>query len=250
VSWLETVSPSFTARHEQRDGDDAVAVLELLEGTRERLLGAFTAIPEEIAVVLHGSELQLKLAQPMLPVVRALTAPSMRRYQVGWFTRREVHVLAPRLLEPRASAVAGSREMVMLAPAVLYAALVVGTINPGLIPPFRPPHAIRTLRWAWLAAGAAQYFAGQVQFARPAIARRLREGRAPSFPPGLRDAALLGGTVFDLLALEEGDEAAVTLASRLPAVGPELTLRSAFRGRSLLESELRWRRHLGELAEP
>ena len=31
----------------------------------------------------------------------------------------------------------------------------------------------------------------------------------PSFPPGRRDAALLGGTVFDLLAREEGDRACV-----------------------------------------
>ena len=39
---------------------------------------------------------------------------------------------------------------------------------------------------------------------RPAIARRLRERASPSFPPTARDAALLGGTVFDLLSRESG----------------------------------------------
>ncbi|HEV2653594.1 MAG TPA: hypothetical protein VGT82_01490, partial [Ktedonobacteraceae bacterium] len=63
------------------------------------------------------------------------------------------------------------------------------------------------LRWAWLLDGGGRWLAGQTVHARPAIARRLREGRRPSFPPGLRDAALLGGTVIDLLAREEGERA-------------------------------------------
>jgi hypothetical protein len=247
---LETASPSFLARHELRDSDDAIAVLELLEGIRERLQEAFGTAPHDVAVVLHGSVVQLSLSQPLLPVVRALTGPAMRRYQVGWFARGEVHVLAPRLLEERASAVPGSREMVMLAPAVLYAALVIGSVNPALPPPFRPGTIVRSLRWAWLVAGAPAYFAGQVPYARAAIARRLREGRAPSFPPDLHDAALLGPTVFDLLALEEGPQAAVALASRLPNDGPQRSMRSIFRGRSLLESEVVWRQHLHRLAEP
>ena len=47
---------------------------------------------------------------------------------------------------------------------------------------------------------------------RPAVTRRLRESGTPAFPPGRRDAALLGGTVFDLLAREEGERACVALA--------------------------------------
>ena len=106
--------------------------------------------------------------------------------------------------------------MNLLAPAALYAQVVIGANNPGLPPPFRPGTFRRYLRWAWLAAGAAQYFSGQTPHARPAIARRLHEGPRPAFPPGIRDAMLLGGTVVDLVAREEGEEAAVRLACRPP----------------------------------
>jgi hypothetical protein len=250
VSWVETTSPSFTARHEQRDSDDAVSVLELLEATRERLSDAFPAVPAEVAVILHGSEAQLAMAQPYLPLLRRLTAPAGRRYLVGWFSSGEVHVLAPRLLARRASNVAGSREMVMLSPAALYAQLVVGENNRLLPPPFRPASFSRYIRWAWLAAGAAQYFSGQTAFARPAIARRLREGPTPDFPPGVRDAPLLGGTVYDLLVHEEGTQAAVTLASRLPPGGSRQALLDAFHGRPLLHTEGAWRAHLAWMAAP
>ena len=141
-------------------------------------------------------------------------------------------MLAPRLLARRASAVPGSRELLMLAPRALYAAVVVGANNPELPPPFRPASFMRYLRWAWLAQGAAQYLSGQVPHLRPAIARRLHEGPRPDFPPGMRDAALLGGTVFDLLAREEGGAAAVGLACRpLHPDGAEAALVKAFGGR-------------------
>jgi hypothetical protein len=250
VPWTETRSPSFTARHEERDARDAVSVLELLEGTRERLADAFRLVPEDVAVILHTSQLQLALAQPYLPILRALTAPAGRRYLAGWFSRGEVHVLAPRLLARRASNVAGSREMVMLSPASLYAQLVVAANNERLPPPFRVAGFLRYVRWAWLAAGAAQYFSGQTVYARPAIARRLREGRPPAFPPGVADATLLGGSLFDLLAEESGEAAAVGLASSLPAGGAQAALRQAFPGRNLVNTEGEWRAHLARLAEP
>src|SRR6185295_13895632 len=100
----------------------------------------------------------------------------------------------------------------MLTPVAMYASIVIGANNPDLPPPFTPGSFRRLARWAWLAQGAAQYFAGQVSHLRPAIALRLREGRAPAFPPSRRDAPLLGGTVFDLLAREEGDTACARLA--------------------------------------
>jgi hypothetical protein len=250
MPWVETTSPHFAARHELVDEDDVVEVLELLESTRERLGGAFARMPDEISVVIHGGQLQLALAQPYLPIIRRLTSPAARRYLVGWFSRREIHVLAPRLLRARASNVPGSLEMAMLAPAALYAQIVVGTNNPQLPPPFRPGPFVRYLRWAWLAAGAAQYFSGQTAFARPAIARRLREGPRPKFPPGLRDAALLGGTVLDLVAREEGENAAVRLACRLPPGGSRQALLEAFQGRPLVHTEGTWRAHLAKLAGP
>lgn len=250
MTWVETASPSFSARHEARDADDAVSVLELLEGTRERLADAFPVLPGEVAVVLHSSVAQVAFAQPALPIVRQLTSPAGRRYLAGWISSREVHVLAPRLLAERASNVRGSREMLMLTPASLYAQLVVAANNRRLPPPFTPRRFAAYVRWAWLVAGAGQYFSGQTVYARPAIARRLREGRSPSFPPAVADAWLLGGSVFDLLASERGEDAAVQLAMSLPSGGAREALRHAFAGRPLTESEAVWRAHLAHIAEP
>lgn len=249
MAWVETASPSFTARHAEQDAGQVVEVLELLEGTRERLAGVFADLPGELAVVVHPSAAQLSLAQPAVPLLRRLTAPAARRYVAGWFTAREIHVLAPRLLEVRASSVPGSREMLLLTPAALYAQLVAGLANPTLPPPFRPAMIRRYLPWAWLGAGAGQWFSGQTAHARPAIARRLREGPEPAFPPGIRDAQLLGGSVLDLLAREEGERAVVRLATE-PPDGVRRTLERAFRGRSLGHSEGAWRSHLARMAGP
>jgi len=248
MSWVETESPNFTARHEERDADDVVELLGLLEGTRARMAEAFPAVPDRVGVVIHDSNTALALAQPYIPVVRQLTAPAARRYLVGWFGRDTVHALAPRILRERASNVPGSEEMALRAPAAYYALLVVGHNNPQLPPPFRLGRFIRYLRWAWLPNGAAQWFSGQTAFARPAIARRLREGPEPSFPPSLRDSILLGGTVFDLIAREEGEEEAVKVACRLPPGGPKRALVYAFKGRPLVHTEGTWRAHLARIA--
>ena len=53
-------------------------------------------------------------------------------------TAEELHVLAPRRLATRASNVEGSVEMLMLAPAALFARRVVGAANAQLPPPFGP----------------------------------------------------------------------------------------------------------------
>jgi hypothetical protein len=249
VSWVESTSASFHARHDSEDADDAARVLDQLEVTRARLERLFPRTVGELTAVLHGSTLSLNLAQPYLVVARALTAPAARRYQAGWAGSREIHLLAPRALEARASGAPGSREALMLTPSVLYAAAVVGASSPDLPPPFSPASFARQLRWAWLAQGAAQHFGGQVPHLRAAIARRLREGGAPAFPPGARDAALLGGTVFDLLAREQGDRACVRLATLpLPAGGPPAALHKAFGERENRHTEGTWRAHLTRLA--
>jgi hypothetical protein len=246
VPWVETTSPNFSARHELRDEDDVAGVLELLEDTRERLAETFTTRPGETTVVVHGSPASLALAQPYLPLLQRLTAPASRRYLAGWTTARELHLLAPRRLEARASNVPGSREMALLAPAGLYAQMLVGNTNPRLAPPWRPRATLRTVRWAWLALGAGQYFGGQTSYARPAVGRRLREGGEPSFPPGVRDAALLGGTVLDLLARERGEEAVVDLVRALHPDGPGAALEQAF-GRDLVHTGGVWRAHLATM---
>jgi len=249
MPWVESASQSFSARHEQADAEGAEQVLAQLEDTRRHLAQRFPRTPAGVAVVLHASGLELALAQPYLPLLRALTAPAGRRYLAGWFSGTELHVLSPRALRSRASSVPGSREMLELTPAALYAQLVVAASNDRLPPPFRPASFARYVRWAWLPAGAGQYFSGQTAFARPAIATRLREGPPPSFPPGVRDATVLGGTVFDLVTHERGEAAAVELAGRMPNSGPAEALRHALPGRRHHEIEEAWRAHLVRMAE-
>ena len=128
----------------------------------------------DVSVVFHRSSPLLDLAHPLVPVERLLTASAARRYVVGSTSRQTIHVLAPGVLLARASNVAGSREMLARAPDVLYTRLVVGLNNRRLPPPSTPGRLRHRLRWAWLVEGAARYFAGQVEHARPAIARRLR----------------------------------------------------------------------------
>jgi hypothetical protein len=246
VPWSESSSAHFEARHEASDERGAAGVLELLESTRQSLARVFPRIPEEVAVVLHAGTGALSLAAPLLPLAWAASDATSRRYLAGWCAGRTLHVLAPAALERRASSVPDSRDMLMLTPAALYAQLVVATNNRRLPPPLRPSH----LRWAWLVWGAGAHFSGQTVFARAAIARRLREDPAPRFPPALRDAALLGGTIFDLLERERGAEAAVSLAFTRPEGSAARALEHAFSGRELIHSQGIWRAHLARLAAP
>jgi hypothetical protein len=243
---MESASETFVARHDERDADDAERVLAQLEHARDRLEERFPARPGELAVVLHSSAALLDAAQPWLPIARRLTAPAARRYVVGWAGERELHVLAPRLLAHRASNVEGSLEMLMLAPAALLARRYVAEGHPALPPPFRPRRLARWSRWAWLVEGAAQWLSGQTRHVHPAVARRLREGPEPEFPPSRADAVLLGGTVFDLLAREEGERACVTLARGPHPDGPGRALEIAF-PRALRHTERAWRSHLARL---
>ena len=250
MAWLETASDTFVARHDERDAPDVERVLGQLEHARSRLDERFPARVGELAVVIHGSAAQLDAAEPWLPLQRRLTAPAGRRYLVGWAAERELHVLAPRLLAQRASNVEGSLELLMLAPAALLARRYVAANHAGMPPPFGPRSFARWLRWAWLLEGAAQYFSGQVRHVRPAVTRRLRESGTPAFPPGRRDAALLGGTLFDLLAREEGERACVALACGPHRDGARGALTRAFGGRGLRHTEAAWRSHLVRLGEP
>jgi hypothetical protein len=237
MPWLETASESFVARHDERDAAEAARVLAQLEYTRARLQKRLEVDLGELAVVIHGSSAQLNAAQPWLPVERALTAPAARRYVVGAATQTELHVLSPRLLARRASNVVGSLEMLMLTPSALLAKRALGSERRG-------PFARLAGRSAWRREGAAQHLAGQTKHLRPAIALRLHEGPTPSFPPGRRDALLLGGTIFDLLAREEGERACDELAR---APDPVAALEGAFHGRPLRHTEQAWRSHLARL---
>jgi hypothetical protein len=241
MSWLETASETFVARHERRDAEDAERVLAQLEYARPRLQRRLGAEIGELAVVLHPTSAQLDAAQPWLPLQRARTAPAARRYVVGRVTDGELHVLAPRVLAARASNVEGSLELLMLAPTALFAK--------RLLTPERRRRGRRAApgEVPWRLEGAAQFFSGQTRHVRPAVVLRTHDGPKPSFPPSRRDALLLGGTVFDLLAREEGEEACVKLAL---APDPAQALERAFHGRPLRQTEQAWRSHLARLARP
>jgi hypothetical protein len=192
---------------------------------------------------MHPGTAALALAQPWLPLARVFTAPAARRYLAGWFGTNEIHVLAPGALEKRASALPESLEALRLSPMHEYAHLVIGANNPQLPPPFSPRSFARYVRWAWLAEGAATHFSGQAPLLRPAIVRRLREGRPPSFPPSARDAQLLGGTIFGLVEDAYGATAAVELVSRLDAGGAAAAIERVF-ARAPREVEPDWREYL------
>jgi hypothetical protein len=244
VAWVESESRSFRARHPSTHADDADRVLHSLERTREYLSQYFPRTVDGISVVFHPGVPSLAMARPLMPLAWLAAAPASRRYVAGWCGPDELHVLLPDALEARASTVPGSREMLARAVPALYARRVIVENNPDVPRRLSPRRAGVELRWAWMLEGAARWFGGQTAHARPAIARRLREGRRPAFPPAVRDAALLGGTVIDLLVAEEGERAAARLASRLHPHGPRGALREAFGGRSLARTEDAWRSHL------
>ncbi|MGN6871328.1 MAG: hypothetical protein ACTHMY_23270 [Solirubrobacteraceae bacterium] len=247
MAWVESASPSFTARHESTHADDADRVLYSLEQTREYLAAYFPRTVEGISVVFHPSVGSLATARPLLPLRWIAASPAGRRYVAGWAGPHELHVLLPDALEARASTVPGSREMLARAVPALYARRVIVENNQDLPRRLSPRRMPIEARWAWLLEGAARWFGGQTAHARPAIARRLRDGRRPAFPPGLRDAPLLGGTVIDLLVRERGEPVAAELACRLHPHGPRGALRDAFGGRSPARTEEAWREHLGRL---
>src|SRR5215207_5146615 len=136
--------------------------------------------------------------------------------------------------------------MLMLAPSALLARHALARRHPGFPPPLGPLRLRRWMGAAWFVEGAAQWLSGQTKHVRPAVARRLREGPAPAFPPTRADALLLGGTVFDLLAREEGDRAAVAMTR----AAPDEALATAFGRRRTRHTEAAWRSHLSHLAAP
>jgi hypothetical protein len=247
VSWVESHSLSFSARHDSAEARDAAAVLDSLESFREALAGRFEHTPDEVAVVLHPRSAALALAHPWLPLARLVSAPAGRRYFAGWFSETAIHVLSPRALERRASNVAGSREALLLAPRHEYAHVVIGANNPDLPPPFSPAAFRRYVHWAWLCEGAATWLSGQTPQLRAAIVRRLRESGRPEFPPPARDAMLLGGTIFAMLEREGGTAAATGLATAPLESGPRSLLVDAF-GRPLAQIERDWRDELDSLS--
>lgn len=245
MPWTETESLSFVARHEEGDEECAERTLDALEDLRLRLEERFDEAPGEITVVLHPSSGWLSAAHPFLVAARLVTAPAGRRYLAGWATRNELHVLNDEALEQRAGGEDSLRALLGTA-SRLYAQLVIADQNGKTPPPWGPGSFLRYARWAWMVEGGAQYFAGQVGAFRPAVLRRLNEGPEPKFPPGARDATILGGTIFDMLDAEVGRAACELVVSRVRKDGPQPALEVAF-GVDSETIEAAWREYLAGL---
>jgi hypothetical protein len=231
--------------------DDALRVLSSLERLRGRLSESFPRQVDDLTVVLHDSATSLAAANPMLPMLWAATGPAARPYVNGWATRHELHVLSPRAVRDRATrgqGADGSEAVLALAAPTLYVRRVIVESNQDLHRALGPARFATTLRWAWLLEGASRWFSGETRVARTAIVRRLRDGGRPSFPPSVRDAPLLAGTVIDLLVQEEGEQAAVALTARLHPGGSRGALTKAFGGRPLVHTEGTWRSQLSRMA--
>jgi hypothetical protein len=247
MAWIQTESLSFVARHEAEDSDCAQRTLDALEDLRLRLEERFDDVPAGITVIVHPTPGWLAAAHPFLPAARLAAASASRRYLAGWAMAHELHVLNDEYLDRRA---AGEDSLAALRGTAerLYVQIVVAANNRRLPPPWGPRRFLRYLRWTWLIEGAAQYFAGQVPLFRAAVSTRLRDRRAPGFPPSSRDAIILGGTVFDLLERERGPDACDVLAARLRRDGPRASLELAFDAR-FREIERAWRDYLRKLSE-
>jgi hypothetical protein len=248
MSWIETDSLSFTARHDDADLACAHRVLDSLEDLRLRLEDRFAEVPGSVTVILHDNPAWLSFAHPLLPAVRWSAAPAARRYLAGWPMSGEVHTLTDAWMERRSAGEDSLRALRGTAERI-YAQIVLAANNRALPPMWTPRRFITYLRWAWLIEGAAQYFTGQTSYYRAAVITRLREGDRPAFPPSRRDAVILGGTVFDLLERHAGPDACVRIASRLHRQGPRGNLELAFEAR-VRDIERAWRSHLDEILYP
>ena len=103
MTWVETESLSFTARHDTGDTAYAQRTLDRLEDLRLRLEDSFERVPGDVTVVVHTNPAWLALAHPFLPAARWSAAPAGRRYLAGWAMSTELHVLNDPHMDRRAA---------------------------------------------------------------------------------------------------------------------------------------------------
>ena len=249
MTWVESQLGGFRARHDEDDARDARRVLQSLAVTELRMSELFPRPVDELTVILHSGVVSLTLAHPMLPLVWLTTAPAARRYVAGWAGRDELHVLSPKVLRGRASNVTGSREMLALSAAALYARRLVIENNRELAHVFGP---LRSRRAA--AMGVADRGRGALVLGpdRPRAARRSRggcaKGAGPSFPPATVTAPCSAGPCS---TCSRPSAASVPRRSSHPTSipgGPRAALIAAFGGRAIEHTEGAWRAHLARLA--
>jgi hypothetical protein len=248
MTWIETDSLSFTARHDDADLACAHRILDSLEELRLRLEDRFDEVPGEVTIIIHDNPAWLSAAHPLLPAVRWSAAPAARRYLAGWPMAGEIHLLNDSWMERRSAGEDSLRALRGTAER-MYCQIVLAANNPQLPPMWTPRRFVTYLRWAWLVEGAAQYFTAQTSLFRAAVITRLREGDRPRFPPTRRDALILGGTVFDLVDRHAGPDAAARMVSRLHSHGARGNLELALEAR-MRDIERAWRMHLDEIVYP
>jgi hypothetical protein len=248
MAWVESHSPSFACRHSAQCTEDVARLLGSLEDLRSHLSDAFPRPVDNLTFIMHDGPRSLAVAAPMLAGVWRATDVTSRPYLTGWVSADDIHLLSPPALRARAAGNPMMAGVLGHSAATLYTRRVIVEANRDLHRSLGPARAAVSLRWAWLLEGASRWFSGESAAARPAVIGRLRGGAAPDFPPSLRDAPLLAGTVMELLVREEGERAAVELAGRLHPDGPRGALVKAFGGRPLVHTEGAWRSYLARLA--
>ncbi|MBO0768161.1 MAG: hypothetical protein J2O48_05700 [Solirubrobacterales bacterium] len=248
MAWVESQSASFHCRHASSCTDEAVKLLAGLEDQRGRLGSVFPDPIGDLTIVLHDGPRSLAASNPTLPALWRATERTSRVYLTGWAGDRELHLLSPPALRARAGNNQVAARALSYAAATLYTRRVIVQGNPDLQRSLAPARTLVSMRWAWLLEGGSRWFSGESAAAKQAVIQRLRTGPAPDFPPAMRDAPLLAGTVIDLLVREEGEAAALTLLSRLHPGGSRAALASAFGGRPMVHTEGTWRSYLARLA--
>jgi hypothetical protein len=229
MTWIETDSLSFTARHDDADLACAHRVLDSLEDLRLRLEDRFDEVPGDVTIILHDNPAWLSAAHPLLPAVRWSAAPAARRYLAGWPMAGEIHTLNDAWMDRRSAGEDSLRALRGTAER-MYCQIVLAANNEKLPPMWTPRRFLTYLHWAWMVEGAAQYFTGQTSLFRAAVITRLREGDRPTFPPNRHG----------------GSDACVRMASRLHRDGPRGNLELAFEV-TMGEIERAWRAHLDEI---
>ena len=138
MTWIETDSLSFTARHDDADLACAHRVLDSLEDLRLRLEDRFDQVPGQ----RHGDParqpgLALRMAHPLLPAVRWSAAPAARRYLAGWPMAGEIHTLNDSWMEKRSAGEDSLRALRGTAER-MYCEIVLAANNPALPPMWTP----------------------------------------------------------------------------------------------------------------
>src|SRR3954470_24955317 len=103
MTWTETDSLSFTARHDDADLACAHRVLDALEDLRLRLEDRFDEVPGNVTIILHDNPAWLFPPPPPHPPVRWWAPPAARRYQADWPMAGEIHTLNDSWMERRSA---------------------------------------------------------------------------------------------------------------------------------------------------